>query len=96
MAQLLCNDVLKRIPSDFDNEENSDDSESEDNLVEYNNRQVSFLIFLCGAVKMLFSVENKTEDGDLDVGKVKSVMLNLTLPPESIPQWGAMLSGKIL
>ena len=45
---------------------------------------------------MLFSVENKTEDGDLDVGKVKSVMLNLTLPPESIPQWGAMLSGKIL
>ena len=38
MAWLLRNDVIKRIPSDFDNEENSDDSESEDNLVEYNNR----------------------------------------------------------
>jgi len=41
------------------------------------------------------SIEEKTEDGDLDVSKVKSVMLNLTLPPESIPQWGAMLSGNL-
>ena len=32
MAWLLRNDIIKRIPSDFDNEENSDDSESEDNF----------------------------------------------------------------
>jgi len=38
--------------------------------------------------------DEKTEDGDLDVGKVKSAMLNLKLPPESIPQWGAMLSDQ--